>query len=63
MSIAAEIYARVMAERISKVIATEIKYGVVNELDYAARALHYAVKSGGAYDKMMNELADEKLRR
>lgn len=63
MSIAAEIYARVMAERISRVIATEIKYGVTNELDYSARAYHYAVKSEGVYDRLMNELADAKLKR
>lgn len=63
MSIASEIYAKVMAERIDKVVDAELQRWSIKVGGVSARVFELSVQAERVFDKCMNELADEKLRR
>ncbi len=63
MSIASEIYSLAMAERITSIVATEIKYKFTESCDASKRVFELSVQAERNFDKFNNALADEKLRR
>lgn len=63
MSIASEIYALAMAERITNIVATEIKYRFTEHGDASKRVFELSAQAESDFNKFSMARADEKLKR